>query len=130
MKDSCDLLTKHNLLTEECDVERTRCSSRISLGTFKKDKYPELFKDIVYVFDLNEKRQKVYLELINVEYFDFFDVESDEVNLLNADAPLLCCDWKYVSLSKKDAVLLSKFLIKEHMEIIKDLERVEEELMR
>lgn len=134
MKDSQDLLINHNLLyTKECEIDSV--CHLIDLGCFSKEKNPEIFKKLVSIFDLKPKVSKVYLSIDNADYFYFFD-DNDQVNLLNEDAPRLCCSKNNifnsgsVPLSKQDAILLSKFLIKEYMEIIEDLKCVENELSK
>lgn len=140
MKDSQDLLTTYSLLTEECKTARFRGWHTINLGCFSKEKHPEIFRRIESIFDLEPKVNKVYLNISDAEYFDFFD-EDDRVNLLQNDAPKLCYSKKdlfndgFVFLSKQDAIALAKFLIKEQQKIIeetketiKELERVENEI--
>lgn len=140
MKDSQDLLTTYSLLTEECKTARFRGWHTINLGCFSKEKHPEIFRRIESIFDLEPKVNKVYLNISDAEYFDFFD-EDDKVNLLQNDAPKLCYSKKdlfndgFVFLSKQDAITLAKFLIKEQQKIIeeteetiKELERVENEI--
>lgn len=134
MKDSQNLITNYNLLTEENSIERFRGGSTIELGCFSKEKHPELFKKIEGIFDLKPKVSKVYLSIQNVEYFDFFDAD-DKVNLLQDDAPKLCYSKKifndgFIPLSKQDAITLAKFIIKEQQEIIEETKEIIEELER
>lgn len=135
MKDSQNLITNYNLLTDENEIERLRGWSTINLGCFSKEKHPEIFGRIASIFDLKPKVDKVYLNIINVEYFDFFDAD-DKVNLLQDDAPRLCYSKKnlfndgFVFLSKQDAITLAKFIIKEQQEIIEETKEIIEELER
>ena len=133
MKDSQDLLTIYDLITDECEIERFRGWSTINLGCFSKEKHPEIFEKVASIFDLKPKVNKVYLNISNVEYFDFFD-KDDKVNLLQDDAPKLCYgkkDWfnnGIVPLSKQDAITLAKFIIKEQQEIIEETKEIIKEL--
>lgn len=135
MKDSQDLLANYGLLTECNEIERFQGWSTLNLGCFSREEHPEIFRSIESVFDLKPKVKKVYLSIHNAEYFDFFDNE-DKVNLLNEDAPRLCYSMKgfidsgFVSLSKQDAVMLARFIIKEKQEIIEETKGIIEELER
>lgn len=135
MKNSQDLLTMYNLLTDELEIKRFQGGwPTINLGCFSKEKHPEIFEKVASIFNLKPKVNKVYLYINNAEYFYFFD-EEDKVNPLNDDAPRLCYSKNdvlnngSVPLSKQDTIMLAKFIIKKQQEVIGELKRVENELV-
>lgn len=137
-KDSNDILTKYNLLTEECDLETGRGWSSIDLGVISREKHSKLFGELAEIFLIPKKTNEVSLTISNAYWFGFFN-DDDKVDPANKDAPQLSITpykkgfenvfaSKYVSLSNNDAICLSKYLISYYMDIVNDLKRVETEL--
>ena len=137
-KNSNDILTKYNLLTEECELETGRGWSSIDLGVISKEKQSKLFEELAEIFLIPEKTNQVSLAISNAYWFGFFN-DDDRVDLVNEDAPQLTATpykkgfenifaSKNVPLSNNDAVCLSRYLISYYMDIVEDLKLVETEL--
>lgn len=137
-KDSNDILTKYNLLTDQCELETGRGWSSIDLGVISREKQSKLFEELAEIFSIPKKTNEVSLTITNAYWFGFFN-DDDRVDLVNEYAPQLIITpykkgfenifaVKNVPLSKNDAICLSKYLISYYMDIVDDLRRVEVEL--
>lgn len=117
-KDSNDILTKYNLLTDQCELETGRGWSSIDLGVISREKQSKLFEELAEIFSIPKKTNEVSLTITNAYWFGFFN-DDDRIDLVNEDAPQLTVTpykkgfenifaSKYVPLSKKRCNLLVK----------------------
>ena len=138
-KDSNDILTKYNLLTDQSELVTYGGLTYIDVCVVSKEKQSKLFAELDDLFSIPKRTCHVLLSINNADWYSFFN-DDDKVDMTCKDAPQLrivqlnkkgyenLFTTKDIPLSKNDAIYLSKYLISYYMDIVDDLKCVETEL--